>query len=176
MPVVSVCSPTSACRDDLRFSSSAIRRRSIKTVSPCPAWRRSRCSRVAMSGGASPDVSPVKRRPGHSATSIKGNMAVIGRNFAILESGRVALEWVYRLAGMGDHPYRVSPPGWQQSHGVHPVGVVVYDQAGWIAPHPGTPCRSSKTAGHQTMKSIPPALRVVLDEGIQRRPAMSSRV
>ncbi len=59
----------------------------------------------------------------------KGNMAVIGRGFAILDSQLRQAERAAGVAGVGFRPPDVSPGGWEPAAGLDTVVLVVFYSA-----------------------------------------------
>jgi len=63
--------------------------RSIKTANHCRAWHRWQCSKAVMQGSLFTTAQQGEPAPGPFNYFDKGNMAVVGKGFAVLQSGKV---------------------------------------------------------------------------------------
>ena len=66
-----------------------------------------------------------------------GNMAVVGKNFAILESGRLRMSGFRHLVGLGFRPSYVASTAAKPVSGARPVVLVIFHRTAQLAIDPG---------------------------------------
>jgi NADH dehydrogenase FAD-containing subunit len=74
----------------------------------------------------------------------KGNMTVVGKNYAVLERGSLRTAGFLDLAGVGIRSRVVASAAAEQAARTAPVVVVLFHRPAQLAPHP----RAALDAGH----------------------------